>query len=721
MQLARFWTDPFAYLGMHPEEGGVVVRASLPQAARAFVRARDSRRLRELTRIDADGLFELHIPRRRATFDYVLAVDEPGGRREIEDAYRFGPLLGDVDAYLIAEGTHRRLWDVLGAHPRRIEGVDGTAFAVWAPNARRVSVVGDFNEWDGRRHPMRKRVECGVWEIFVPDARAGARYKYEIEGAHGGPPSLKADPFARASELRPATASIVHAPSESEWSDGEWMRHRAARIAPDAAVSIYEVHAGSWRRTGDGRRFLTYRELAAELLPYVAELGFTHVELMPVTEHPFDGSWGYQPVGLFAPTSRFGTPDDFRAFVEAAHALRIGVVLDWVPGHFPDDPHGLAAFDGTHLYEHEDRRKGFHPDWNTLVYNLGRREVSNVLLASALFWIDEYHVDALRVDAVASMLYLDYSRAEGEWLPNEYGGRENLESIAFLRHLNATVAQLHPGVATIAEESTSWPQVTGAVESGGLGFTYKWNMGWMHDTLRYFARDPVHRRYHQEDLTFGLVYAFSERFVLPLSHDEVVHGKGSLLQKMPGDHWQQFANLRALLALQYAHPGKKLLFMGAELAQPHEWSHDGQLAWDVLGDALHAGVHRLVADCNRVYRSQPALHELDAEPAGFEWLDFADAGGSVIAFARRGRREGCVVAVLNATPVVRDGYRIGVPHAGGYRECINTDSRHYGGSDVGNAGVLHAQPIASHGRAQSLLLTLPPLALLLLASGAEAA
>ncbi|MEO6836612.1 MAG: 1,4-alpha-glucan branching protein GlgB [Candidatus Tumulicola sp.] len=713
MLLARYWTDPFAYLGMHRENGGISIRASLPNASRAFARARDEAALHELARIDEHGVFERHFPVRRKPFDYVLVIDGPKGREEIEDAYRFGPVLGEMDAYLIAEGKHLKLWEVLGAHCRTIDGVAGATFAVWAPNALRVSVVGDFNDWDGRCHPMRKRVECGVWEIFVPGAAADARYKYEIETSQGGLLPLKADPLARYAEMRPATASIVHSMEPADWSDDRWMSERGARQRPDAPISVYEVHLGSWRRRGhEGNRFLTYRELADELLPYVADMGFTHVELLPVTEHPFDGSWGYQPTGMFAPTSRYGTPQDFRRFVDAAHGLGIGVILDWVPGHFPSDAHGLALFDGTHLYEHDDPRKGFHPDWNTLIYNHGRREVANFLVASGLFWIEEFHVDALRVDAVASMLYLDYSRREGEWLPNEYGGRENVAAIAFLRSLNETLARLHGDAVTMAEESTSWPMVSGPIDEGGLGFGYKWNMGWMHDTLRYFGYDPVYRRYHQSDLTFGLVYAFSEKFVLPLSHDEVVHGKRSLLEKMPGDRWQRFANLRTLLALTFAHPGKKLLFMGDEFAVVREWDHDAQLDWGLLSDELHAGVARLVRDCNRVYRTTPALYELDSQPEGFEWIDFADADDSVLTFLRKGRGSELVLAVVNATPVVRYGYRIGVPQAGTYRETINTDSHHYGGSNVGNAGAVESEDVPAHGRLHSVVLTLPPLAAL---------
>jgi 1,4-alpha-glucan branching enzyme len=709
----RFWSDPFAYFGMHREGGGIVVRASFPRASRAFVRRRDGDVVGELTRIDDDGIFELRVPRRRTPFAYVLETEGPNGRTQIEDPYRFGPVLGEVDAYLIAEGTHLKLWDSLGAHQRTIDGAEGIAFTVWAPNALRVSVVGDFNEWDGRCHPMRKRVECGVWEIFIPGVASGSRYKYELERADGGLLALKADPLARYAERSPATASIVHPMEPAAWSDDNWMRERGVRQRPSAPISIYEVHLGSWRRrASEGNRFLTYDELADELLPYALEMGFTHVELLPITEHPFDGSWGYQPTGMFAPTSRYGSPEGFRRFVDAAHRLGLGVILDWVPGHFPSDPHGLSFFDGTHLYEYGDPRKGFQPDWNTLIYNHGRREVSNFLLASALFWIEEFHVDALRVDAVASMLYLDYSRREGEWLPNEQGGRENVEAIAFLRRVNETLSQEHGDAVTIAEESTSWPLVTGRIADGGLGFGYKWNMGWMHDTLQYFGYDPVYRSYHQNNLTFGLVYAFSEKFVLPLSHDEVVHGKRPLIEKMPGDRWQRFANLRMLLALMFAYPGKKLLFMGDEFAAPREWNHDGQLDWNVLDDPLHAGVARLVRDCNRLYRQSPALFERDCEPQGFEWLDFSDSAHSIFAFARHGSTSQSVVVLLNATPIVRYGYRIGVPQAGTYCEAINSDSAHYGGSNVGNEGALVSEAVGSNARANSLLVTLPPLATL---------
>jgi 1,4-alpha-glucan branching enzyme len=709
---ADYLTDPFAFLGIHADGDGLVVRASFPQAARVFVR--HGQKFTDMARVNEDGLFELRFPRRREFFDYAFVVDTAAGREVVEDAYRFGPLLGEMDAYLIAEGTHLRLWEVLGSHIRTIDGVAGVAFAVWAPNARRVSVVGDFNAWDGRRHPMRRRVECGVWELFVPGTIEGSRYKYEIEGSNGDLLPLKADPFARYAELRPANASIVWNPEASpRWRDDRWMNERERRNRRDAPISIYEVHLGSWRRRSDGT-MLAYSELADVLLPYVREMGFTHVELMPVTEHPFDGSWGYQPTGMFAPTSRYGNPDDFRAFVERAHELGLGVILDWVPGHFPNDPHGLALFDGTHLYEHSDPRKGVAPDWDTLIYNYSRREVANFLIASALFWLEEFHVDALRVDAVASMLYLDYSRASGDWLPNVYGGNENLEAIAFIRRLNETLYARYDGAVTIAEESTAWPMVSAPVSFGGLGFGYKWNMGWMHDTLVYFSRDPIYRRHHQNDLTFGLIYAYSENYVLPLSHDEVVHGKGSLVQKMPGDRWQQLANLRLLLAIMFAHPGKKLLFMGDEFGVAREWSHDTQLDWGLLGDPMHAGVARLVRDCNRIYRKTPAFYELDAEAAGFEWIDYSDTAQSVLAFARKASGgEHCIV-VANATPAVRPGYRIGALRAGSYRELLNTDSEFYGGSNVGNFGAIETEEISAHGRTQSLVLTLPPLAALVL-------
>jgi 1,4-alpha-glucan branching enzyme len=713
--IQRRWSDPFSFLGMHAENGAILVRASVPQSDGAFVCDRRTGALYPMER-ENDGLYVAHFPRDKSPFAYALVTESGGRRTEREDAYRFGPVLGELDAYLIAEGTHLRLWEALGAHRKRSDGVDGIAFAVWAPNAGRASVVGDFNDWDGRAHPMRKRLECGVWELFVPGVAEGARYKYELESQNGTLLPLKSDPMASYGELRPSTASIVWTQTLHAWNDEAWMQQRAARQRRDAPITIYEVHLGSWRRR-DENRFLTYGELGDELIPYVRDMGFTHIELMPVTEYPFDGSWGYQPIGMFAPTSRHGTPDDFRGFIDRAHAAGLGVIIDWVPGHFPNDAHGLALFDGTHLYEHHDPRQGFHPDWNTLIYNYGRREVANFLIASALYWLETFHIDAIRVDAVASMLYLDYSRKAGEWVPNEFGGNENLEAVAFLKRFNQLAYHQNPGIVTIAEESTAWPMVTMPTSHGGLGFGYKWNMGWMHDTLQYVERDPIHRRFHQGEITFGLVYAFSENYILPLSHDEVVHGKGSLLHKMPGDRWQQFANLRMLYGLMYAHPGKKLLFMGDEFAVPTEWNHDTQLDWGLLGDPLHEGMRRLVSDCNALYRGTPSLHRLDAEAHGFEWIDYQDSENCVIAFARLAPDSPPCIAICNATPIVRNAYRVGVPEPGRYREALNTDSQFYGGANTGNVGGVESEAIVSHGRRHSILVTLPPLATVIFVLG----
>jgi 1,4-alpha-glucan branching enzyme len=618
-------------------------------------------------------------------------------------------LLGETDLWLLAEGTHLRPYEALGAHPRVHHGVAGTRFALWAPNARRVSVVGDFNGWDGRVHPLHHRPGAGVWEAFVPGVDAGALYKYELEDAEGRLLPLKADPYALAAQLRPDTASrVARLPPPVPASAA-----RRAANAIDAPIAIYEVHLASWRRRQDeGGRWLAWDELAAELIPYALDLGFTHLELLPVSEHPFDGSWGYQPTGLYAPTARFGDPDGFARFVAQAQAQGLGVLLDWVPAHFPTDAHGLARFDGTALYEHADPREGWHHDWNTLIYNFGRAEVRSFLVANALYWVERYGVDGLRVDAVASMLYRDYSRKDGEWIPNRHGGRENLEAIALLQRMNEVLGAERPQAITLAEESTSFPGVSRPTSAGGLGFHYKWNMGWMHDTLRYFARDPLHRRHHHQELTFSMVYAYSEQFVLPFSHDEVVHGKGSLLTRMPGDRWQQFANLRACYGYMWGHPGKKLLFMGCEFAQAREWNHEASLDWHLLADGLHAGVQRLVRDLNGLLRTHPALHARDSEPAGFEWLEADDARHSVLAFARHGRAPGqTLLVVCNLTPVVRHGWRLGVPQAGRWHERLNTDSVHYGGSNAGTPlGVAATEPIAAHGRAQSVLLTLPPLA-----------
>ena len=709
-------TDPFAVLGMHRgSDGGVSVRAFIPDAREiAVVAAHDGSVALTLDRIDEAGFFFGALPPPAEPFPYRLRVRWPDGENEAYDPYAFPPVLGELDAYLIAEGSHAEPYHRLGAHVRRMQEVDGVAFAVWAPNASRVSVVGPFNGWDGRRHPMRLRIESGVWEIFIPGLAPGELYKYEIKDRRGNLLPLKADPYGFRSEHPPATASVVCNLDGYDWRDGEWLRKRPARNAFDAPISIYEVHLGSWRRGPDGG-YLGYRELAAELVPYVRELGFTHIELLPVSEHPFDGSWGYQPIGLFAPTSRFGPPDDFRYFVDACHEAELGILLDWVPGHFPSDAHGLAWFDGTSLYEHADPRQGRHMDWGTLIYNYGRREVQNFLISNARFWIDRYHIDGLRVDAVASMLYLDYSRSAGQWVPNVHGGNENLEAIDFLKRMNEAVFGHGVGATTAAEESTSWPMVSRPTYIGGLGFGFKWNMGWMHDTLEYISRDPVHRRFHQDKLTFGLLYAFSENFILPLSHDEVVHGKRSLLGRMPGDRWQRFANLRAYYGFMFAHPGKKLLFMGGEIAQEREWSHDGQLDWHLLQQAEHAGVRRLIGDLNRIYCDFAALHQLDSAAEGFEWIDCIDAENSVIAFLRRARDGGpFVIAVCNFTPVVRTGYRIGVPEAGKYREILNTDAEHYGGSGVDNPEPLEAAPIEHHGRPASLELKLPPLATVML-------
>jgi len=700
--------DPFGVLGPHAlPDGRIAVRVFMPDVAALTLIGPRGGALAECSLIHSAGLWAgtLRRPAR-----YRLRAQTSAGPCEFEDAYRFREVLGELDVYLLAEGTHLRNYERLGAHPSDMDGVAGTAFAVWAPNARRVSVVGDFCQWDGRRLPMRKRHECGVWELFVPHVGPGALYKFEITGPDGTLVPLKADPYALRAEHPPHTASIVHVLGDAQPADDAWIARREAAHATSAPISIYEAHLGSWRR-GEGNRYLTYDELADQLVPYAKDMGFTHIELLPVSEYPFDGSWGYQPIGMYAPTSRFGPPEAFARFVERCHHEGIGVLLDWVPGHFPTDPHGLGLFDGTHLYEHADPRQGFHQDWNTLVFNYGRREVQNYLLGNALFWLQRYHADGLRVDAVASMLYLDYSRKPGEWVPNRFGGRENLEAIDFLKRMNEHAYGGCPGITTAAEESTAWPGVSRPTYDGGLGFGYKWNMGWMHDTLEYIHENPVHRRWHHEKLTFGLVYAFSENFILPLSHDEVVHGKGSLLGKMPGDRWQRFANLRAYLGFMWAHPGKKLLFMGGEFAQDREWNHDHSLDWHLLEQSEHRGVQNLVRDLNRAYRDAPALHRRDCEAAGFEWVEMNDHEHSVLAFLRHGfENDPPIIAVCNFTPEPRPGYRVGVPRDGLWRERINTDASDYGGSGMGNLGGVHAEEIAWHGRAHSLLLTLPPLA-----------
>ncbi|MBF0143235.1 MAG: 1,4-alpha-glucan branching protein GlgB [Magnetococcales bacterium] len=698
-------------------DGSVVIRAFLPGASRVDVLDGHSGQvLGPMELIHDWGFYAVHFPDRRELFRYRFRVDFGSSIVDTDDPYRFWPLLGDVDAHLFAEGTHWRIYERLGAHPTVIDGVEGVMFAVWAPNARRVSVVGTFNAWDGRRHPMRLRVEFGVWELFLPKVQPGDLYKFEIKGAFGDLLPLKADPFGRACEPPPGNASIVQGKSGHRWEDGEWMGRRAKTNPMEAPMVIYEIHLGSWKRKPEeGNRYLTYRELADDLALYLKETGFTHIELLPVTEHPFDGSWGYQPTGLFAPTWRFGTPDDFRYMVDRLHQAGIGVFMDWVPGHFPTDAHGLVRFDGTAMYEHEDPRQGFHKDWNTLIYNFGRSEVANFLIANALYWIDEFHIDGLRVDAVASMLYNDYSRQPGEWIPNYYGGNENLEAIHFMRRLNEKIYESGSGAITMAEESTAWPMVSRPTSIGGLGFGFKWNMGWMHDTLKYMSKDPVHRRFHHDHLTFGMLYGYSENFILALSHDEVVHGKRSLLDRMSGDAWQKFANLRVYFTFMWGFPGKKLLFMGGEFAQGREWNHDTSLDWHLLNEvAFHRGVWRLVRELNRIYQENSCFYERDHEPGGFEWIDCHDFDQSVISMLRINRRGQIAIVVCNFTPVVREHYRLGVPKPGLYIERLNSDAVEYCGSGVGNMGAVHADDIEIHGRPFSISVNIPPLGGLIL-------
>jgi 1,4-alpha-glucan branching enzyme len=712
--------DPFAFLGPHPDGDAVVVRAFHPAAVSIDIQTADGRQS-PMSRVD-DGLFEARLASTSSHEfpDYRLVIAYAGNHvLTVDDPYRYGRVLTDFDLHLLGEGTHHRAYEKLGAHRLSIGTTVGVHFAVWAPNADRVSVVGDFNGWDGRVNPMRLLAPAGIWEIFIPNLHDGENYKFEIR-AKNGDVLKKADPFGFFFEVPPQSASVVHDISRYEWKDQAWMTGRREKGEwLGRPMAIYEVHLGSWARVvEEGNRFLTYRELAHRLVPYVKDLGFTHIELMPVMEHPFSGSWGYQVLGFFAPTSRYGTPEDFKAFVDACHEAEIGVILDWVPGHFPKDQHGLARFDGTELYEHADPRQGEHQDWGTLIFNYGRNEVRNFLLSNALFWLDEYHVDGLRVDAVASMLYLDYSRREGEWIPNLYGGRENLAAIAFLQELNRLTHGEVPGSVTAAEESTSWSGVSRPVHLGGLGFTYKWNMGWMHDMLEYAKQDPVHRRWHHNQITFSMLYAFTENFILPFSHDEVVHGKRSLLDRMPGDVWQKHANLRTLYGYMYGHPGKKLLFMGDELGQWREWNHDRSLDWQLLQEPLHAGLKRFVQDLNWHYSAQPALYERDFTPDGFSWIDCNDNENSVVSMVRFARdRHDCVVMVFNFTPVPRIGYRIGVPHPGHYAEFLNSDSEIYGGSNVGNLGGVPSESIPSHGFEQSVSLFVPPLACLYLRCG----
>ncbi|MGD0288119.1 MAG: 1,4-alpha-glucan branching protein GlgB [Candidatus Binataceae bacterium] len=704
--------DPHSILGAHPGAEGVTIRAFRPDAKQVSVIAGDAHSWR-MARIDPRGLFEVLIKDRAEVFPYQLRVHYSDSEIvTFRDPYAFLPTIGSLDLHLWNEGRHERIYEKLGAHAREIDDAAGFAFAVWAPNARGVSVVGDFNGWDGRIHLMRSLGPSGIWELFIPGIGVGARYKFEIR-TRDGDLLLKADPFAAAAEAPPATASVTYQ-SDFVFGDGEWMEARGRRDAARSPLSIYEVHLGSWRRVPEEQnRTLTYRELAPMLADYVTEMGFTDVQLMPVMEHPFTGSWGYQVTGYFAPTARYGSPDDFRYLIDYLHRRGIGVILDWVPAHFPTDAFALGRFDGTALYEHLDARKGHHPEWDTYIFNYGRDEVRNFLVASALWWLGEYHADGLRVDAVASMLYLDYGRNEGEWIPNQYGGRENIEAVDFIKALNTAAYARNPGIMMIAEESTAWPAVSRPIYLGGLGFGFKWDMGWMHDTLEYFSKDPIYRRYHHRDVTFGFLYAWSEHFILPLSHDEVVHRKGSLLSKMPGDRGQQFANLRALYGYMWARPGKKMIFMGGEFGQWREWDHDESLDWNLLEYDDHRGLQALMRDLNRIYREEPALWEADGDPSGFRFIDADNVDDNVVAFMRiapqRGRR---IICVCNFSPVVRNGYRVGVPAAGLYREILNTDSNSYGGGNVGNAGAVMAEHTAHHGLEFSLSLILPPLAII---------
>jgi 1,4-alpha-glucan branching enzyme len=713
--------DAFAVLGRHEVtiDGRAAVIVRTMQPAASSVELVTAGRVTPMPRVRSGGLFEARVPIEGvpvADQAYRLRVHEGHTTRDLVDPYQYGQLISDYDLHLFGEGTHCRAWETLGAHVHTIGDVTGVRFAVWAPNAQRVSVIGDFNQWDGRVHPMRRLVPSGVWELFVPGAPIGARYKYEVR-TPAGYLLEKADPYAQTFEVPPSTASVIQERSRYAWGDGDWMRDRASQGGwHDRPMSVYEVHLGSWRRAPDqDDRYLTYRELAEQLVPYVREMGYTHIELMPVMEHPFSGSWGYQVIGFFAPTSRFGTPDDFRYFIDTCHRYGIGVLLDWVPGHFPKDEHGLGRFDGTSLYEHADPRQGEHRDWGTLIFNYGRTEVRSFLLSSALCWLETFHLDGLRVDAVASMLYLDYSRQAGEWIPNQYGGRENLEAVAFLQQLNMLTHGQAPGTITVAEESTAWPAVSRPTYVGGLGFTFKWNMGWMHDMLEYVQQDAIHRRWHHNKVTFSMLYSFTENFVLPFSHDEVVHGKRSMLDKMPGDAWQKHATLRALYGYMFGHPGKKLMFMGAEIGQRREWNDDSSLDWHLLDEPLHAGLRQWVRDLNMTYQREAALHQVDFEGTGFGWIDCNDNENSVISFVRRARDDGdFVVAVVNFTPVPREAYRIGVPRAGWYRELLNSDAAVYGGSNMGNGGGVETEPIADHGFDQSISLVVPPLGFVLL-------
>lgn len=711
-------SDPFSVLGMHETENGIEVRVLLPDAERVLVLNKENQTEFELEKIDERGFFAGVIPKIREFFAYKLEVFWGREGQILEDPYRFHPMLSDLDGWLLAEGSHLRPYEVLGAHFMECDGVSGVNFRLWAPNAKRVSVVGDFNYWDGRRHPMRRQHQSGIWELFLPQVSLGQSYKFELIDCNDQL-RLKADPYAFSSQLRPDTASQVGSLPEFV----PMTKERSLRNAGDQPISIYEVHLGSWRRNLENNFWLDYDQIADELIPYVKEMGFTHIEFLPLSEFPFDGSWGYQPIGLYSPTSRFGSPEGLKRLIEKAHDNGINVILDWVPGHFPTDTHGLAAFDGTSLYEYADPREGFHQDWNTLIYNYDRYEVKNFLSSNALYWLERFGLDGIRVDAVASMIYRDYSRGHGQWVPNQYGGRENLEAIEFLKHTNWKIASEMTGAISIAEESTSFAGVTKPSAEGGLGFDFKWNMGWMNDTLYYMQLDPVYRKYHHDKMTFGMVYQYSENFVLPLSHDEVVHGKGSLLNKMPGDMWQKFANLRAYYGFMWAYPGKKLLFMGGEFAQVREWNYQESLDWFLLneeqGGKWHKGVLQLVKDLNKTYQNQTALYQLDLQPEGFEWLVVDDRESSVFAFERRDKAGNRIIAVSNLTPIVRHNYRIGVNQVGEYEEILNTDSMYYAGSNVGNFGTVCAEPIEWNGKAQSINISIPPLATIYLKYKAE--
>ncbi len=708
-------SDPHRILGIHRRGNRYTIRAVFPWAKEAWVLSEGKRYRME--RYGDTPLFKLNLGEKISSYFYE--VEYEGGKKKIEDPYRFLPNLGEQDLYLFNEGKHYELWNKMGAQVKETNGIKGTSFAVWAPNAKGISVVGNFNRWHPLAHPMRELGNSGVWELFLPGISEKELYKFRIMGRNGEE-LFKTDPYGFYFEIPPKSASIVWDSNKYTWQDGEWIKKRREYNLYKNPLSIYEVHLGSWARVPEeGNRWLTYRETAHKLIPYVKKMGFTHIELLPVMEHPFYGSWGYQTTGYFAPTSRYGNPDDFKYLVDYAHQNGLGIILDWTPAHFPTDPYGLARFDGTALYEHEDPKKGYHPDWHSFIFNYGRKEVSNFLTASALFWTKEYHVDGLRVDGVASMLYLDYSRKPGEWSPNKYGGRENLEAIEFIREMNKEIYARGEGTFTIAEESTAWPMVSKPVHLGGLGFGFKWNMGWMNDTLFYFSKDPIYRKYHHNKLTFSIWYAFSENFILPLSHDEVAHGKGSLLGKMPGDIWQKFANLRLLLAYHFAHPGKKLLFMGGEIAQWKEWNHEESIDWHLLKYESHRGIQKLTQELNKIYRNEPSLHQRDCEAQGFRWIDLGDSLQSVVSFARTGDNGEFIVCVFNFTPAIRHNYRIGVPESGFYRELLNTDSEIFGGSNVGNFGGVYSQKIPSHGFPCSLELTLPPLAALYLKKGKE--